>query len=128
MISETLQDARCAPRIGVRTPVIIYEIDNHGEVNRFRAWTDDLSTIGAKLITENSLESWQIYVRIMLPELKDQLIHCEVVREEPAVIQSFRNSLREIRRSAYGVRFVDAASQDICQVIQAADQLALSSK
>jgi|688.fasta_scaffold00508_33 hypothetical protein len=128
MISETLQDARCAPRIGVRTPVVIYDIDDQGDVNRFRGWTDDLSTVGAKLITENALKGWQIYVRIMLPELKDQLILCEVIREEAAIIHSFRYSLREIRRSCYGVRFVDSATPEICEAVRAADELAFSSK
>jgi hypothetical protein len=97
--SVAIEELRTATRIGVRTPVVVYYEDGDVLV-RMRAWTDDLSTSGARLTTEQELPSQSLYARIMLPELKDKLIECEVVREVSA-----KGNLYDIRRCCYGIRF-----------------------
>ena len=122
MSSGTLEEFRCSPRIGVRTPVVIYEFDQAGQVRRYRGWTDDLSMGGAKLITESRLASKQIYVRIMLPDMKDQLLNCEVVREDQSLS---RDRMVDMRRCYYGVKFLGLADDQAFTAIGSADAQAM---
>ncbi len=126
MTTSTLQEVRCSSRVGVRTPVVIYQFLTKGNIARSRAWTDDLSTGGVKLITEKNLNCEWLYLRIMLPDLKDRVILCEVVREDKSVRNEFKNSLIDVRRSCYGLRFAGIADGVDLEAIERADQQALS--
>jgi len=128
MSQQPSADFRCSNRIGVRTPVIIYDVKPDESVHRARAWTDDLSASGVKLITENRLSGSQLYIRIMLPELKDRIITCEVVRENHSVLKRLKNSLADVTRWCYGVQFVGLADTNILASIDQADNMALGRK
>lgn len=128
MTTQTLQEFRCSSRIGVRTPVVIYQFHIDGSIIRSRAWTDDLSTGGVKLITEKSLGCDWLYLRIMLPELKDRVILCEVVREDQATRHLLQNSLGDVSRSCYGLRFAGIAEGFDLEAIGRADEEALSGR
>ncbi|MBX3421564.1 MAG: PilZ domain-containing protein [Pirellulaceae bacterium] len=125
MSTSTSEELRCSTRIGVRTPVVLYEKLKTGGLRRSRAWTDDLSMVGARIVTEKPLESKELFLRIMLPDLKDQLIQCQVVREHQQVVHSLRNSRLDLERSCYGVQFLGLADQSVLDTIEAADNLAL---
>lgn len=113
-------ELRSASRIGVRTPVVVYSLSATGKLVRSRAWTDDLSTTGARITSETHLIGTQIWLRIMLPQLKDQLIEADVIREIAAT-DTFSRQLADIRRSFYGVRFVGLADDRTIESAQALD-------
>lgn len=124
MPTTSLDDLRSATRIGVRTPVVVYTGDANGQLVRCRAWTDDLSSTGAKITSEKALIGDEIYIRVMLPDLKDQVIACEIVRE----IRSSNNSISlfDIRRSFYGIRFIGLASDAVLEQVEMLDNAALN--
>jgi len=128
MVTELPSEVRCSNRIGVRTPVVVYQCNPDGSMARARAWTDDLSTGGVKLVTENRLKESPVYIRIMLPDLKDRVIACETVREDDAILKRVENSLADRRRWSYGLRFVDVADAKVLAVITETDDLALCRK
>lgn len=128
MVTESPSELRFASRIGVRTPVVIYEIRLDGTVARARSWTDDLSTSGVKLITENRLRDNPLYIRIMLPELKDRVIACEKIREDDGILHPMGSSRVDVRRWSYGLRFVGVADSTTQAAIELADEAALSRK
>ena len=119
-----IQDLRTATRIGVRTPVVVYCLNESGKHVRCRAWTDDLSATGARITTEQSLSGKKLLARIMLPDLKDQIIIAEVVREieKPS---DHSAALLDIRRSYYGIRFLGVADAQIQTLIDELDSQAL---
>lgn len=128
MSTESTSDFRCSSRIGVRTPVVIYQVNTDGTVVRARAWTDDLSVSGVKLVTENRLMGGSLYIRIMLPELKDKIIACDVVREDQAILKRMKNSLADVSRWCYGVQFLGMADPKTAASIEEADDIALGRK
>jgi hypothetical protein len=110
----TIPELRSAERIGVRTPVVVYEIKDDGSIQRSRAWTDDLSANGARLISETAFGSGVIYVRIMLPDFKDQILKCELVRvAEPSERAMNGSSFRNASLPCYGVRFVEFTDRSL---------------
>ncbi len=113
-------------RVGVRTPVIVYSRSKHGTWIRSRAWTDDLSAIGARITSEVQLDESEVWLRIMLPDLKDQVIRSEIVREVPPPSDSSR--IADIRRSHYGIRFLGLADDAIADRVEQLDELAFAKK
>lgn len=65
-----------------------------------KAWTDDLSPAGARVICEERLLDETVIIRVMLPELKDHYFHAEVVRNELAEL-----GLRRGAMHSYGLKF-----------------------
>lgn len=124
-MSTVVQELRSATRIGVRTPVVIYYQNALGKFVRCRAWTDDLSVTGARITAEHPLDGSKLLVRIMLPDLKDQVIIAEIVREiDSSSIPN--NLLMDIRRSFYGIRFLGVAEDHVRDLIQELDSRALA--
>lgn len=66
-----------------------------------KAWTDDLSPAGARVICEERLLDDSVLIRVMLPELKDYYFHADVVRNELAEL-----SIRRGAMHSYGLKFV----------------------
>ena len=128
MSTGSTSDFRCSSRVGVRTPVVIYQVNADRSVVRARAWTDDLSVGGVKLVTENRMTGGLLYIRIMLPELKDKIIACEVVREDHAILKRLKNSLADVSRWCYGVQFIGTADEATVDAIDQADNVALGRK
>lgn len=120
----TVDELRSATRIGVRTPIVVYNYDAEGKLVRSRAWTDDLSLTGARITSEQPLQGDKYFVRLMLPELKDQIIACEIVREIPIARETIGNMF-DIRRSYYGIRFIGLATEEVVRQIEQLDNVAL---
>jgi PilZ domain len=123
MSVASIEELRSANRVGVRTPVVVYYLDPRGQMVRCRAWTDDLSSTGARITTEHPLSASQFYMRVMLPNLKDQVIQCALAREIRAK-RDFGNMF-DIRRSYYGVQFVGLADVEALSQVEAIDNHAL---
>lgn len=124
MPATTVEELRSATRIGVRTPVVVYNYDANGHLTRTRAWTDDLSNTGARITSEHPLIGEEFYIRIMLPDLKNQVILCEVMREIQVTADMIGNMF-DIRRAYYGIRFVGLASDQILNQIELVDSAAM---
>jgi PilZ domain len=122
----TSAELRSATRIGVRTPVVVYYFDAQAQLVRCRAWTDDLSSGGARITSEQPLLGEQFFVRVMLPDLKDQVISCQVVREIPNP-GNIGNRF-DIRRSYYGIQFLGLATQQVVKQTELLDQASLGHK
>jgi c-di-GMP-binding flagellar brake protein YcgR len=122
--AQLAEELRSATRIGVRTPVVIYYLNASDNLARTRAWTDDISGTGAKVTLEQPLPVSAFYIRVMLPDLKNRLISCEIVREIRQKSYA-THSFHDIRRSYYGLRFVGMAPQDIVEAVEELDNLAL---
>lgn len=120
------QEMRSSVRVGVRTPVVVYSRNKNGNWIRSRAWTDDLSIVGARITSEVQLDDSEVWLRIMLPDLKDQVIQSEVVREVPPPSDSLK--IVDIRRSYYGIRFVGLADELTSEHIEQLDELAFAPK
>lgn len=118
------EELRTAVRIGVRTPVIVYSYDVNSKFIRTRAWTDDLSVTGAKITSERQLVGGEIWLRIMLPDLKHQVLSAEVVRE----IAERSKQLVDIRRSFYGLRFTGLADEATLRLIDSLDEQSAGQK
>ena len=118
MSVTAVADLRTATRIGVRTPVLVYAQNASGVWEKIRAWTDDLSTTGARITSEREQTSTDIWVRIMLPALKDQVISAQIVREIDGLHQGC-GSIRNIRHCQYGIQFTGLADESVIAQIQA---------
>lgn len=116
------QEMRSSVRVGVRTPVVVYSRNKNGNWVRSRAWTDDLSNQGARITSEVQIDDSEVWLRIMLPDLKDQIIQSEIVREVPPPSDSLK--IADIRRSYYGIRFLRLADDVIADRIEQLDELA----
>jgi PilZ domain len=123
----TFTELRSATRIGVRTPVVVYYFDAQAQLARCRAWTDDLSSVGARITSEQPLLGEQFFIRVMLPDLKDQVISCQIVREIPAPGKPVSNGF-DIRRSYYGIQFTGLAAEHLVKQIELLDQASLGQK
>ena len=120
------QEMRSSVRVGVRTPVVVYSRNKNGNWIRSRAWTDDLSIVGARITSEVHLDDSEVWLRIMLPDLKDQVIQSEIVREVPPPSDSLK--IIDIRRSYYGIRFIGLADDAITEHIEQLDEQAFARK
>ena len=90
---------RAFDRASVRTSVTI--IVQKPELRMVKAWTDDLSPAGARVICEERLLDESVMIRVMLPELKEHYFRAEVVRSELAEL-----SIRRGAMHGYGLKFV----------------------
>lgn len=124
MVATIAQELRAATRIGVRTPVIVYCQDTNGQLVRSRAWTDDLSSIGARITTERPLAGKRFFIRVMLPDFKDRIFSCEIVREIDTSRESYGGKI-DVRRGYYGIRFLDLAEEEDVAAIARLDQAIL---
>ncbi len=120
------REMRSSVRVGVRTPVVVYSRSKNGTWIRSRAWTDDLSVVGARITSEVQLDDSEVWLRIMLPDLKDQVIRSEIVREVPPPSDSLK--IADIRRSYYGIRFLGLADDAIADRVEQLDELAFAKK
>ncbi len=125
-MATAVQDLRSAIRIGVRTPVVIYYQNAAGKFSRCRAWTDNLSATGAKITSEQPLHGTKLLIRIMLPDLKDQVIIAEVVREITQTSELCCTKSLDIRHSFYGIRFTGVADDQVRELIGELDSRALA--
>ena len=67
-----------------------------------------------------------LYIRIMLPELKDKIIACDVVREDQPILKRMKEQLQAVRW-CYGVQFLGMADPKPAS-IEEADDIALGRK
>lgn len=118
----TLSDLRSSERIGVRTPVLIYEVSENGELTRYRGWTDNLSATGAKLVTDRALTGSLLFLRIMLPDFKDQILKSELIRDASG--DALHQTPCEKNRFCFGVRFLEFVDHTFRSAIELADEQA----
>ena len=67
-------------RIGVRTAATAI-IPYGPSWVACRAWTDDLSPGGARVLTERQITGQQFFIRVQLEGLSHQVFHCEIRRQ-----------------------------------------------
>ena len=107
----TASDLRTFDRTPLRTAAEIFVPQGENqEWSRIRAWTDDLSPGGAKLVTERLLPCDEFYVRVCMPELLGQLFLCRVARKGTSVVKTLSN-LQDIERHTYGVEFMGVVDE-----------------
>ncbi|MEW4526079.1 PilZ domain-containing protein [Maioricimonas sp. JC845] len=70
----------------------------------FRAWSQDISPAGARLITREPIDCQRLYLKFLLPEIGDRFIEAEIVNVGEEVQKTFSGNVR--RMPAYGVRFL----------------------
>jgi hypothetical protein len=116
----TVSDLRNSERIGVRTPVLIYEVSENGTFTRYRGWTDNLSATGAKLVIEKPLSGSLLFLRIMLPDFKDQILKSELIRDASG--DALQQTPCDRNRFCYGVRFIEFADHSFKSAIELADE------
>ncbi len=98
---------RSFERISVRTFVKIVAASPPHRV--YKAWTDDLSPSGARILCEEEIQVPLLYLQVMIPELQDRFIVGDLVWADPAFLPRLRGSGTELH--SYGVRFTG-----ICEV------------
>jgi hypothetical protein len=100
-----MSNLRNFPRTTIRTLVTVLCEDPQGNQRPvvIKAWTEDISASGMQFACDEELPPGKIYVRILLPDLEDRMIECDVVRAGGrASTGIFRNNGP---RYVYGVRF-----------------------
>ena len=95
-------------RIGVRTAATAI-IPYGPSWVACRAWTDDLSPGGARVLTERQITGQQFFIRVQLEGLSRQVFHCEIRRQGETLTKTL-SDLSEINRYTYGVKFVGICS------------------
>lgn len=87
-----------------------------------RVWTRDVSISGAKLSSNSDISGRRLYLKLLLPQFKDCVIECEVVRQYKQVRESLTKQERV--EFLYGVRFIDLHKRDAlpANVLEALDQ------
>ena len=98
--SEKRQHSR-AP---VRTLVTVIANDSHGAPPQpYKAWTEDISASGMQFACNEELPPGRIHVRILLPQLEDKIIECEIVRKRRRESTGLLKNVGP--RFLYGARF-----------------------
>lgn len=100
-----MSEQRVHPRAPVRTLVTVLSDTPDGGTapSVFKAWTEDISASGMQLACNEELPQGKICVRILLPELEDKIVECEIVRRgqrRPTGLLANAGP-----RFVYGVRF-----------------------
>jgi len=100
-----MSDKRIHSRSPIRTLVTVLCNDADGRVTPsvFKAWTEDISASGMQFACNDELVADRLYVRILLPELEDKIVECEVVRRRQRERQGLLKNVGP--RWVYGVRF-----------------------
>lgn len=117
-----MSDQRRHDRSNYRTLVTVLTEDDAGRpVPRvFKAWTEDISASGMQFICNDELPPGRLYVRILLPELEDKIVECDVVRRgRRAATGIIRGSGP---RFVYGVRFQSVLLNDQFEAAMAQPQ------
>ncbi len=103
---------RSFERVAVRTSAIAYDlVPQTNRVRSVRAWTDDLSPSGAKLVTEKPLSGEPFWLKVMLPELANQVFVCRIARKGRSLVKTLAN-LEDVERHTYGIEFTGVASPE----------------
>lgn len=105
------QHRRAFDRVGMRTAVTVVTDEPSSKV--LKAWTDDLSPAGIRIVCEQKIEAEQAYFRVLIPGLSDQFFLGKTVRKETREIESFRGT--PMYMHSYGVQFLglcDAAQSE----------------
>jgi hypothetical protein len=69
-----------------------------------RVWTRDVSMTGAKISANADIPSRKIYLKLVLPQFKETIIECEIVRRQQVVRQAINGHERQ--EFVFGVKFV----------------------
>lgn len=106
MTSERRQDHRAQ----LRTVVNIYTEATMAKapVEYIRAWSEDVSATGAKLITTDPLEEKNVWLKFLMPGSEPCFIEAEVMRGEALTKGPFQARAM----NWYGVRFTRLMSEN----------------
>ncbi|MCA9128617.1 MAG: PilZ domain-containing protein [Planctomycetales bacterium] len=104
--SEVQQASRRAhDRRELRTAATVV-LRNSAGLQSLKCWTDDLSLSGARLQSLTEIQAADIYVRILMEGLSEQVLTARVVRCD---LTSHWFDKKEVTRFVYGIEF-----QGIC--------------
>ena len=100
-----MSNQRLHSRSPLRTLVTVLCNDVDGCVRPavYKAWTEDISASGMQFACNEDLRVNQLFVRILLPELEDKILECEVVRRRQRESTGLLKNIGP--RYVYGVRF-----------------------
>ncbi|MCA9089913.1 MAG: PilZ domain-containing protein [Planctomycetaceae bacterium] len=73
-----------------------------------RVWTRDVSVSGAKLSSNEEILPRKFYLKLLLPQLKDQLLECEIMNRDEKARVGING--KERREFLYGIRFLNVLS------------------
>jgi hypothetical protein len=69
-----------------------------------RVWTRDVSMTGARISANGDIPTRKIYLKLVLPQFRDTVIECEVVRRQQFVREAINGKQRQ--EFVFGVRFL----------------------
>lgn len=80
-----------------------------------KAWSDDLSPSGARLLTTEPINASEYYLRVILPGLKDKFFVGQTVRTSTSV-QPLLNADDQVLFT-YGVRFIGICPEEEAEAL-----------
>lgn len=97
-------------RADLRTVVNVYTPDSLSTTppTFLRAWSEDISATGARLISEGDIEPDKVWLKFLAQGKDDCVIEAEIVRRGMVPRSHFRT---RDKLHAYGVRFVRLLSE-----------------
>jgi hypothetical protein len=101
-------DNRISERVSLRTSVTTIARDADGRPIVYKAWTDDISLYGARLLCQQPIEADKICLRVVIPGMKERFLNGKIVRRSVVEPQTFLKQESEMH--AYGVEFVGICS------------------
>ncbi len=80
--------------------------DSRDTGHAVRVWTRDVSVSGARLSSNEEIPPRKFYLKLLLPQLKDQLLECEIMNRDEKARVGING--KERREFLYGIRFLSA--------------------
>ncbi|MCA8994176.1 MAG: PilZ domain-containing protein [Planctomycetaceae bacterium] len=107
----SVENRRQFERLDYRTVGTAYSPESGPEAPEVltRVWTRDVSLSGAKLSSNIDLSGRRLYLKLLLPQFKDTIIECNVVRRYKHVRESLAG--KERVEFLYGVQFLSLHTQ-----------------
>ena len=111
------QDRRSHRRVGLRTTVTTIVRQEDDTPQAFKAWTNDISPSGVRILCSEELPCDDVCLRIVLPGFENRLVMGRITHRQKSSSDAHATQ-QQPSMHEYGIAFIDFVPDDLIDAAQ----------